>query len=322
MTPPLRSLPKVELHLHLEGCILPSEALALARREDPGVDADDVLRLYRHASFLEFLAHFGAIVGFLKGPADLAWIFDRVIGRLKRQNVAYAEIRISPSVWERHGLDPAPCMKLLAQKATGASVRCGLIVDGVRQWDRSRLERDLELALAYRDKGVVGFGLGGDEAAAPAVRFGDMAGYCRARRLPVIPHAGEALGPAEVTSAMDVFAPPRIGHGIAAVRDPAVLEEVALRGVHLEVCPTSNRRTGAVPRGRKHPLCDLWSAGCRLSLGTDDPALFGTTLHRELAWALRRGGWSLGDAVASQRYAAQASLLPAREKDALMRRLA
>ncbi len=322
MTPQLRRLPKIELHLHLEGCILPSEALVLARRRDRDADVQTVRGLYRHSSFLEFLAHFGSIVGLLRSPDDLVWLFRRVVSRLGRQNVIYAEIRISPSVWERHGLDPAPCVERLVEEVSNAPIRCGLIVDGVRQWDRSGLERDLELALAYRGKGVAGFGLGGDEAAAPAAAFGDLAAYCRSKRFPVIPHAGEALGPEEVASAMEVFSARRIGHGIAAAQALDVLEEVVRRRVHLEVCPTSNRRTGVVGRGRKHPMSDLWSAGCRLSLGTDDPALFGTTIYRELQWAVSRGGWTLRDVVMSQRYAAQAALLPASEKEDLLRRLA
>ena len=318
MTRNLKHLPKIELHVHLEGCISPSEALALAFRKDRSSDPEAIRKLYRHASFQDFLSHFGQIVALLREPDDLLWLFDRVVLRLKRQGVVYAEIRVSPSVWERHGLPPEACLGRLAERTASAPIACRLIVDGVRQWDRTRLERDLDLALALRNKGVVAFGLGGDETSAPACHFRDLAGACREADFPVIPHAGEALGPEEVLSALEVFTPPRLGHGIASARNRKVLDEVVARRVHLEVCPTSNRRTGAVGRREEHPLKALWAAGSRLSLGTDDPALFGTTLCRELSWAVSRGGWTMKDVAASQVFAAQASLLPPGQKRDLL----
>ncbi len=317
----LTHLPKIELHIHLEGSISPAEASTLAFRKDRNTDPKEIRQLYRHASFQDFLSHFGQLVGLLREPDDLLWLFDRVVLRLKRQGVIYAEIRVSPTVWERHGLPPEACLRRLAERTASAPIACRLIVDGVRQWDRAMLERDLELALALRGKGVVAFGLGGDEASAPACIFRDFAGACREVGFPVIPHAGETLGPEEVMSALEVFTPPRLGHGIAAARDPRVLDEVVARRVHLEVCPTSNRKTGAVGRREEHPLKALWAAGSHLSLGTDDPALFGTTLCRELSWAVRRGWWTMKDVAASQTYAAQASLLPDGQKRDLVQRV-
>jgi len=310
LTRSLARLPKVELHLHLEGCLTPSEAVFLARRCPRAKAAGEIAPLYRHASFAEFLRHFGALLDLLRGPEDLVWLFRRTAARLRRQNVLHAEIRVSPSVWERHGLDPHACLKGLLEEAGRAPLSVLFVLDAVRQWDRSLLARDLDLALEHRRDGIRALGLGGDEKAAPAGLFRDLAAACRAARLPVLPHAGEVGGADEVVSALEVFEPPRVGHGIGAAEDPASLETVVRSGVHLEVCPTSNRRTGAVPRGRRHPLPDLWRSGARLSLNTDDPALFATTLNRELAWAAARAGWTLQDAARSQRLAARASLLP------------
>jgi adenosine deaminase len=321
LTRNLKDLPKIELHVHLEGCVSPAEASTLAFRKGMKHDPEEIRKLYRHASFQDFLSHFGQLVDLLSEPDDLLWLFERELLRLKRQGVVYAEIRVSPTVWERHGLPPESCLRRLAERTSSAPIACRLIVDGVRQWDRAMLERDLDLALALRNKGVVAFGLGGDEASAPACVFRDLAGACREVGFPIIPHAGEALGPEEVKSALEVFSPPRLGHGIAAARDPRVLEEVVARRVHLEVCPTSNRKTGAVGRREEHPLKALWTAGSHLSLGTDDPALFGTTLCRELSWALRRGGWTMKDVAASQALAAQASLLPERQKRDLLQKV-
>lgn len=313
------ALPKVELHLHLEGCLLPSEALLLASRHRVGLGPSEVLALYRHRDLGEFLAHFGALLDLFGDPEDLVWLLHRTAVRLVRQRVLHAEVRLSPSVWERHGLDPEACLRKLVEARPRLPLSILFIVDAVRQWPPALLERDLNLALRFRKGGVAGLGLGGDERAAPSALFGDLAEECRRRRLPLLPHAGEVTGPQEVRSALKL-SPFRIGHGIGAASDPALVRTLAEEGVHLEVCPRSNRKTGAVPPGRRHPLPLLWKAGVPLSLGTDDPALFDTTLNREIAWALRRG-WNPKDALRSQRLAAQASLLPPSEKRDLLCRL-
>jgi adenosine deaminase len=321
LTRTIARLPKVELHLHLEGCLTPFEASVLARRSGSSSAAPHIAPLYRHASFAEFLRHFGALMDLFRSPDDLVWLFRRTAARLRRQNVLHAEIRVSPSVWERHGLEPRSGLKALLEEGRHAPLSVLFVVDAVRQWDRSLLARDLDLALEHRGKGVCAFGLGGDETAAPASLFGDLSAECRAARLPVLPHAGEMGGADEVASALKVFDPPRVGHGIGAAGDVEVLRAVARAGVHLEVCPTSNRCTGAVPARGRHPLPVLWKAGASLSLNTDDPALFATTLNRELAWAAARAGWTIEDAARSQRMAARASLLPAGARRDLEARL-
>lgn len=317
----LLALPKVELHLHLEGCISPAEARMLAERNPAGrgIGPSDLAACYRHGSLRDFLIHFGRLVDLLADPSDLGWLFKKVQGRLRRQGVVYAELRVSPSVWERHGLPAEETLDALLDAARTGVPRCSFIIDGVRQWDRRSLIRDFELALGCRRRGVVAFGLGGDEAAAPSSLFKELAHEARKHRFPIIPHAGEGLGADEVASALDVFDPPRIGHGIRAAESPALVAELARRGTHLEVCPTSNRRTGVVPRGKRHPLAQLWAGGVSLSLGTDDPALFHTTLSRELQWARRRLGWGPRELARSQELAARASLLPPAERESLER---
>lgn len=315
----LASLPKIELHLHLEGCLTSAEAMRLSEKNGLAWDRPKIAALYRHATFGEFLRHFGQILDFIREPEDLAWLLGRVLARLRRQGVVYAEIRISPSVWERHGLSPLAGMEALAAARTTAPIATNFIVDAVRQWDMGLIERDLDLACRFRRRGVVALGLGGDEAAAPAARFMGLAQECRSRGMPLVPHAGEALGPEEVDSALEVFSPRRIGHGIAAARSAKVLENVVRSGVHLEVCPTSNRRTGVVAKGERHPLKELWEGGTSLSLGTDDPALFGATPCGELRVAARCAGWGRADMARSQAMAARAAFLSRDEKDGLER---
>ena len=153
----------------------------------------------------------------------------------------------------------------------------------------------------------------------PASSLRWIADECRRRRMPLVPHAGEALGPDEVAAAIRIFEPRRIGHGIAAAVDGDLMRVLSESGIHLEVCPTSNLRTGVVKRAEDHPLSALWRGGLSLSLGTDDPALFGTTLCAELRWAARHAGWSLADMARSQVMAARSALLPDSERRGLER---
>lgn len=317
----LRRLPKVELHVHLEGAIGPSEARRLADKNGLPVGFPPLGSLFVHTSLLDFLAHFGDATKLLRSPGDLAWLLDRTLAKLRRQGVLYAEIRVSPAVWERRGIDPAPAMDAILSRMGRGPVAFRLIVDAVRQWGSATLERDLNLCLRFRGRGVVALGLGGDEVSAPALGFRSLAAECRAKGLPVVPHAGEALGPEEVLAALEVFGPARIGHGIRASEDSSALDRIARTGVHLEICPTSNRVTGAVPRGLAHAYRSLLEAGVSLSVSTDDPGLFGTTLCRELRWASRIAGQDLPEVARMQAGAARASFLSPGERHALLARM-
>lgn len=279
----------------------------------PGTEA-----LFRHASLLEFLEHFGAVTRLLREPEDLAWLLCRHLRKLRRQGAVYAEMRVSPAVWERRGLDPRRTLAFLCGQAGRTEIPFRLILDSVRHWDRETLARDLDLCLEFRRGGVVAMGLGGDEAAAPASAFRDLAAECRSRDLPVIPHAGEALGGEEVLSALEVFRPVRIGHGIRAADCPAALSACAEQRVHLEVCPTSNRSTGAYRGGISGACRRLVQAGICFSVNTDDPGLFGTTLNREVRWAMRALHLNGAGALGMQAAAARAALLTGSERRSLL----
>jgi adenosine deaminase len=302
----------------LEGAIGPSEFRALSARHGTPAGLPDQTGLFHHASFDEFLQHFGAITHLLREPEDLAWLLHRHLGKLRRQGVLYAEVRISPAVWERRGLDPLGTLSLLCGQAGRTPIPFRFVIDAVRHWDGDTLARDLDLCLRFRKRGVVALGLGGDEAAAPARSFIDLAAECRSLRLPVIPHAGEALGPGEVLDALEVFRPLRVGHGIRAADDPKAIAACHEAGVHLEICPTSNRKTGAYARGLGRAFARLWEGRVDLSVSTDDPGLFGTTLGREIRWASRALGLDPASILRMQASAARASLLPEGEKKGLL----
>ncbi len=308
---------RTELHLHLEGAVTASDALLLASKNAiPGIDTKTVGSLFIHGGLGEFLRHFGAVVDLLRSPDDLVWLLERLLKRLARQRVIHAEIRLSPSVWERHGIGSEDGLGALCSARFPNAPSYLFIIDGVRQWERAFLERDLDLALRFRKRNVAGFGLGGDEKAAPARFFAWLAEACAQERLPLLVHAGEALGSKEVADAIDILGAKRIGHGVAAAADPYLMARLAEEKVHLEVCPSSNYATGAVPAGKPHPIGALVKNGVHCSISTDDPGLFSTSLAAEERIA-RRAGLS-GAAIAGCRAAAaKASLLPAPQRKAL-----
>lgn len=280
-----------------------------------GKPAEEIAPCYKHDGFSDFLRHFGQIVSLFRGPDDIVCVLERHLRRLKSQGCVYAEFRVSPSVWEHFGMEPEGALDRLVNARIPGSIPYNLIVEAVRHWDRTLAERDLGLAIRHRGK-VRGFGLGGDEIAAPAENFSWLAGECRSSGLTFIPHAGEVAGPGEVLKAVEMGVK-RIGHGIGAAADAVLCERLMKENIHLEVCPTSNYITGAVRRGEEHPLKRLWERGVPFSVSTDDPGLFLTTLRREVRLASSIAGVGEGFTAILQENALHASLLDEREKENL-----
>lgn len=233
-----------------------------------------------------------------------------VVARLQRENVRWAEVTVSPAVVERIGLDWFDVKDALesvfaSHEASGGG-RVRVLLDLVRHWGPASATRVLDLHEKRPWRRVVGFGLGGEEAAFPARDFADV--YRRGRRAGLVPvvHAGEWAGPDSVADALRLLKPVRIAHGIRAAEDPALLRTLARSGVVCDVCPTSNLRTGAVSRGTAHPLGRMLLAGVQVTLSTDDPGIFGTTLHAEFRRAASWGvtGKELAGCVAAARQAA------------------
>ena len=305
----MKKNPLIELHLHLEGSVYPSDAAMIS-----GLRESELEPLFRHEDFDDFLKHFGSIVSLLKSGDDLAWLLGRHLERLRGQGCLYAELRVSPSVWERFGIEPRTAMKKLLGIEVPGIKHC-FIVEAVRHWNRELAERDLDIALETRGK-VRGFGIGGDEAAAPVSGFRWAADECRKGGISFIPHAGEVCGAGEVAAALEIGAR-RIGHGIRSADDPGLCRTLAREAIHLEVCPTSNFRTGAVRAGEIHPLSILWERNVPFSVSTDDPGLFLTTLEDEMALAASIAGFGEAGAAAVTKEALNGSLLDESEKERL-----
>jgi adenosine deaminase len=288
----LAALPKAELHLHLEGAIEPATVVELASRYGERIDAATVAARYAAPDFASFLQAYGWVTSFLRTPQDYALIARETAERLLSQNLVYAEITLSAGVMLRRRQDAAANF-LAIRDAFRAFEPRGLrvqwILDCVRQWGSDAAVEVARLAVSLRDEGVVAFGIGADELALPASEFRRAFDLAAAGGLRRVAHAGELGGPGSIRDAIEFLGAERIGHGIATALDSNLAAMLRARSIPLEICPTSNVRTGALARqlGRSpaglldHPLPALLRAGVPLTLSTDDPAMFETDLQRE-----------------------------------------
>ncbi len=283
-----RRIPKVELHLHLEGAI---EAGTLARlREARGerVDAAAMRQLqsfYRHRDFRHFLENYRSVCAELQRPEDFGMAATALCERLARDNVRYAEVMCSPMIFTRRGLPIDEIMDALSRAArryegtSGVTLR--YIFDGVRQWGAAAQEELVGLAESNRQYGVIGVGVGGDERSVPTSAFAEAFREARRLGLRTVIHAGELDGPRSVWEAIDILQVERIGHGIRAAEDVELVRQLAGSGLPLECCPTSNLKTGVIGSWSDHPIRRLHAAGVKVTVNSDDPAMFGTTLSDE-----------------------------------------
>ena len=273
----IAELPKAELHVHLEGSLEPETLCEL----DPALTVEEVRERYRRVrSFPAFIEVFRWILERLRGPADYALALRRLLERLETQRVAYAEITLSAGTILWQGKSFAPVFEAVAREAARSGIEVRWILDAVRHFGPEHVRKVAALAVERAGEGVVGFGIGGDEIRGPARWFHDTFRFVRDRGLRLTIHAGETAGPESVRQALEAGAE-RIGHGVTAAEDPALLEELARRRVALEVCLSSNAAIGVVPRIEAHPLPRFLAAGVPVTLATDDPAIFATTLNRE-----------------------------------------
>jgi adenosine deaminase len=305
----------VELHVHLEGTIRPETAIALARAH--GEDPDRVLPLVdggypsRYATFDQFVELYLAVSAQLRTPDDLAVVAADFARQQAAQGVRYSEATFTASTHVNNGMEPAAMWRAVTDGlAEVPDTRVGLIVDAVRNFGTPNGHQTVRLVEACGDAPVVALGLAGTETAAPCTDFPMLRPAADRLGLGLVVHAGE-IGPAsEVTAALDALGADRIGHGVAVVDDREVLSRVVADEVPLEVCPTSNVVLGGVPHHDAHPFPTLWAAGANVTINSDDPPFFGTTLLDELRHAERLAGLERADLALLQRRAVAASFLP------------
>jgi adenosine deaminase/aminodeoxyfutalosine deaminase len=272
-----------ELHIHLEGALFP----ATLREIDPGLSREEIQAATSYSDFAGFLQAFAWGVRKLTHPSHYAIATRRLLEHLADQQVTHAEVILSAGVMWWKGEDIQANVVAAQEEAAKSPVTVKWNLDAVRQWGPLAAWPVVEAAAALREWGVTSFGLGGDESRGPATWFRDHFAYARDHGLRLTCHAGEVSGPQSVWEALDIGAE-RIGHGIRAVEDAALVAHLAQRQIPLEVSISSNVRTGAVASWEAHPVRRLFEAGVPITLNTDDPALFGTTLADEYAVAARQ----------------------------------
>jgi len=296
----IATLPKVELHVHLEGTIsaLTAAGLARARGEDPqqvlvldpASDPDAPLYPHPFRDFLHFVDTFVASSAQVRGPGDLTTVATAFASAQAEQGVRWSEATFTAVMMEQRGWEPEAMWEALAAGfAAVPATQVGLVLDSPRDLGVDAARRSVELARHALGAGlpVVALGLTGVEGAVPVAEFAFLRDAADELGIGLVPHAGEMGGPDVVRDSLDLLRPDRIGHGIATVADPALLARVADEGVVLEVCPTSNVTLGLVASLEEHPVRALRDAGVAITINSDDPPFFATTLTDELAHAVR-----------------------------------
>lgn len=282
----IRSLEKAEVHLHLEGAVdLETLGLLAARHGLPAPSPS----LYQYTDFGGFLVAFKTVCDHLVEPADYELITHRVVHGLADRGVQYAEIYIAAGVllWQNKPLrtmfDGIDAGYQRARQECGLEVRW--ILDATRQFGTEAAMEMARHAVALRDRGVIAIGIGGDERRGPPEMFRGVYDYARAEGLRLTAHAGETTGPESIWGAIEALGAERIGHGLSARDDARLIAFLAEKQIPVDVCLSSNVRTGALAELSGHPLRAFFDAGMLVSLSTDDPAMFETDLVREYVLA-------------------------------------
>jgi adenosine deaminase len=325
----IRTIPKVELHLHFGGSITEATAAALARRhgEDPSaalILGDDGRYPGTYPEFRGFLNAYLAANQFVRTPEDLELVATELARGQAAQNVIYSETIFTAMIYTRNGMNANQMWAALRRglAAGGPETRIGIIVDAIRDFGKE--EADATVALveqAGAETPIVGLGLTGIEGTMPVVDFVPYAEAARWMGLGLEVHAGEMGPPSSVVESLDVLHADRIGHGVSAIRDADLVDRYVRDQVVLDVCPSSNVRIGEYPNLEAHPMATFWERGVNFNVSSDDPPFFGITLTDELRNVVRVLGLSRGDLAELERRGARAAFQPQAVRDELIARI-
>lgn len=316
---------KAELHCHIEGAATPEMAVLQASRY--GVDWSSFVRdgKYQWSDFSTFLDAYDVVAGLFRTQADFASLTESYLSSIARNGAIYSELSISPDHAGRVGLSPQDYTDAIAEGVARANAKTGLetrlIVTGIRHLGARSVVDAARFAAKCRHPLVTGFGMAGDE------RIGDIEDYVRAFEiareagLGITVHAGELLGWESVEAALDHLRPARIGHGVRAIESPDLVKRIADEGVVLECCPGSNVALGVFPDLAQHPFRRLRDAGCKVTLNSDDPPFFTTTLQHEYDDARSQFGLDDAALLGVTRTAIEAAFVDRKTKADLLARL-
>ena len=377
----LARIPKAELHLHLEGCLFPRQVVQLAARHGEKLRYEEVAARYNTCSFPAFLELFKWATSYLRDPEDYAQLCSESALHLIGENCVYAEITLSVGVMllRKQNVEAnfSAILDAISRYKQNSNLRVNWIFDAVRQFGPEKAMDVARLAAQMKSAGVVAFGLGGDEESLPASDFRKVFDYAASEGLHRVAHAGEMGGPQNIRDAIEILGAERIGHGIAAIHDEALMALLIERQIPLEICPTSNLRTGTLakllaiaihptresrydagfdrervsraaastnvagseasapegrdvsranvheaasnqPRFEDHPLRKFVARGVPVTLASDDPAMFRTSLLAEYTLALAKMGLTLQQLISISEAGFRHAFLPADEKQSLL----
>ena len=315
-----RAMPKVELHVHLEGSIRPETVLRLAERHGVSLPADTVEGLrewYSFRDFPHFVEIYMAVSGCVRTPEDIEFVAREFLVGQAEQNILWSEVTYTAATiaklagvpWDEQ-IDALNRAMVWGKDELG--VEMGLIIDIVREQSGDEGMQTAEWAVGGRDRGVVALGLSGVEGKDLARHLKPAFDFARESGLPIVPHAGETQGAHSIWEALELTGCARIGHGIRCLEDAGLVRELRSKGIVLEVCPSSNVCLTAIPSIEVHPMAEIFEMGVAVTINSDDPPMFGTTLSDEFARCSAAFGWGEEVLRGMVRTAAEASYCPGR----------
>jgi aminodeoxyfutalosine deaminase len=289
----IAGLPKAELHVHHVGSASTQIVSELAARH-PGVvpsDPNELAHYFTFNDFAHFVTVYLSVVDLIRDGDDVQTLTYQVATEMAGQNIRYAELTVSPYTSVRRGIPVEEFIAAIEDARIAAERDHGIVLrwifDIPGELGLEGAEGTLSIALRHGPSTLVGFGLGGPEIGVPRPQFKPYFDRARAAGLHSVPHAGETTGPQTIWDAIQLLGAERIGHGTSAAEDQSLLTHLASNGIPVEVSPTSNIATGAVADIERHPLIAMVNAGVTVSINSDDPPMFGTTLNAEYAIAAR-----------------------------------
>ena len=322
----ITAMPKVELHVHLEGSTRPETFLKLAKRHAiqlPADDLDGLYRWFRFTDFGHFLEVYLKIAQSLKTPEDIELITREFLEGQASQNIRYCEVIYSP--YTQYFLNGVPFDEQMEALTRGRiyakeqyGIECQFIFDISRETSPAEGVIVAEWAISAMDQGVCALGLGGPEVGNPPEKFRDAFDLAYDAGLPAVPHAGETVGPESIRGALAWLHPVRIEHGVRGMEDPELVKILRAKQIPLDVCPTSNICLNVYPSLEAHPLPQMIAEGLNVTLNSDDPPLFSTTLTHEFINAFEVMGLTLDELHQLVRNAIDAALLPDEKKSVLL----
>ncbi|MBB6731651.1 adenosine deaminase [Cohnella zeiphila] len=333
----VKRLPKVDLHLHLDGAVRPETALELARSEGISLPAEDSAGLLPYmqvgddcGSLADYLAKFDFVLPLLQTRGALERVARELAEWAAGDGCLYVEVRFAPQLHVGKGLTCSDAIDAVLAGLRRAEASSGIVARAIaicmRHHPEERNLAAIEAAAEHFGRGLVAVDLAGDEAGFPASRFRRVFARARELGIPCTIHAGEASGPDSIAEAIDGLGAVRIGHGVRLREDPALLERIRERRIPLEMCPTSNVQTKAVAGWDDHPLRDYRDRGLSVTFHTDNPTVSGTTWSEECVAVAERLGFSLPEIARLMRNAVDVSFLDdagkRRLRDRFDRRLA